>query len=123
MVSASHAQEDAKCEAGKLLSARLHEARMKTGMLRCPFCLVVFDGTHCIKCPGCHALIGESFTTAQPPSAQEAHAVSPPAAPAPEAAQPEPKKPRRKRTLHPRKIFEKIEQELDFFTQGYRQYP
>ena len=127
-------EEEKYAEVSKLLSARLHEARAKTGVLRCPFCSLVFDATHCIKCPGCRTLISETFLAATlaaapyvPPTPEVQAVKKPVAAPKPllilEPVPATPKKPRRKRFFQPRKIFEKIEQELDFFTQGYMQYP
>lgn len=48
-------------QVGKLLASRLHEARKKTGVLRCVVCQHIFDGTYVIKCPKCRALISNAF--------------------------------------------------------------
>lgn len=54
--------------AGRMLANRLHEARSKRGLLRCPVCQKIFDGTHLIKCPVCRTLIGKTFREVQTPA-------------------------------------------------------
>ncbi len=46
---------------GRILARRLREARKIRGWLRCPVCLVIFDGTHLVKCPECRTLINTTF--------------------------------------------------------------
>ena len=120
MSSAVKTQEDAKyAEVGKLLSARLHEARAKKGLLRCPNCLRVFDATHLIKCPGCRTLIGNAFQ-------EWRDETRPQAEPLPflkECAPAAPPRPKKRRVFRPRKILEAAQLELDFFTRGCAQYP
>ena len=53
--------------AGRMLANRLHEARSKRGLLCCPVCQKIFDGTHLIKCPVCRTLIGKTFREVQAP--------------------------------------------------------
>lgn len=48
-------------DVGKRLAHRLHEARHRQGMLRCPVCGLIFDGTHLMKCPQCRTLISKTF--------------------------------------------------------------
>ena len=55
---------------GRILAHRLREARKKSGVLRCPVCQHIFEGTHVIKCPQCRTLINETF--------QEVGSVAPP---------------------------------------------
>ena len=50
---------------GKLLARRLHEARKKSGLLLCPVCQNIFEGTHLIKCPSCRTLISKTFQEIQ----------------------------------------------------------
>ncbi len=132
MSKALKTQEDAKyAEVGKILSARLHEARAKKGILRCPSCLLVFDATHLIKCPNCRTLIGETFQEwrseparrSPPPHPATQRRESPPLLFPKERLPVEPPRPRKRRALRPRKIIEAVQLELDFFTQGYMQYP
>ncbi len=135
MSNAVKTQEDAKyAEVGKLLSARLHEARAKKGTLRCPSCLLVFDATHLIKCPNCRTLIGATFQewrseatkTSQPPEPPRPATQRSESAPLlfpKEYAPVNTTRLRKHRALRPRKILEAVQLELDFFTQGYRQYP
>ena len=122
MSNAIKTQEDAKyAEVGKLLSARLHEARAKKGMLRCPCCLRVFDATHLIKCPGCRTFIGNMFQEWRGETAQKAEPQ-----PLPflnECAHAAPPRPKKRRAFRPRKILEAAQLELDFFTRGCAQYP
>lgn len=56
---------------GKLLASRLHEARNKRGLLRCPICHKIFEGTHLIKCPVCRTLISKTFQEVRTPEAPE----------------------------------------------------
>ena len=46
---------------GRILAHRLHEARKKSGVLCCPVCQHIFEGTHVIKCPQCRTLINHTF--------------------------------------------------------------
>ena len=122
MSNAVKTQEDAKyAEVGKLLSARLHEARAKKGMLRCPSCLRVFDATHVIKCPGCRTLIGASFQEWRGEIAQQAELQPLPMMK--DCAPVKSTRPKKRRTFRPRKILEAAQLELDFFTPDYMQYP
>lgn len=54
--------------AGRLLANRLHEARSKRGLLRCPVCQKIFEATHLIKCPVCRTLIGKTFREVRSPA-------------------------------------------------------
>lgn len=58
-------------EVGRLLARRLHEARKRRGLLRCPVCHEIFEGTYLIKCPGCRTLIGKTFQEVRPPQPAE----------------------------------------------------
>jgi len=58
-------------EVGRLLARRLHEARNKRGLLLCPVCHKIFEGTHLIKCPGCRTLISKTFQEVCPPKISE----------------------------------------------------
>ena len=117
MSSAVKTQEgDRYAEVGKLLSARLHEARAKKGVLRCPCCLHVFDATHLIKCPACRTLIGDAFQEWRGETAQKAEPQPLPFMK--ECAPAAPLRPKKRRTFRPRKILEAVQLELDFFTQG-----
>jgi hypothetical protein len=46
---------------GRILAHRLHEARKRSGVLCCPVCQHIFEGTHVIKCPECRTLINNAF--------------------------------------------------------------
>jgi hypothetical protein len=58
-------------DVGRVLAKRLHEARSRHGLLRCPVCQKVFEGTHLIKCPGCRTLISNTFRKVYPPNPGE----------------------------------------------------
>jgi rubrerythrin len=47
--------------AGRRLARRLQEARQKHGLLQCPVCHHIFEGTHVLKCPACRTLISKAF--------------------------------------------------------------
>lgn len=56
---------------GRILAHRLHEARQRQGVLLCPVCRQMFEGTHLLKCPFCRTLISTSFREIHHPPASE----------------------------------------------------
>ena len=99
-------------EAGRLLSKRLRQAREMNGPVVCPVCHVYFDATHVMKCPECRTFIDDTFQAASPRGKGKNQQQT---------------EVRQRKILHrkpraSRKAREKMELELDFFTQGYMEY-
>ena len=99
-------------EAGRLLSERLRIARELSGPTVCPACKARFDATHVMKCPECRTFIDDTFQ-ADGPGKREKN---------------RPRKTKRRsknppgKTCLAQRVKEKVELELDFFTQGYMKY-
>ncbi|PIE32424.1 hypothetical protein CSA56_15560 [candidate division KSB3 bacterium] len=121
-------------EAGKVLSRQLHEAREITGQVECPICCQIFDATHVIKCPGCRTLINRAFKSYYPSLFSEPlckttmNGKSPTARPRSQnksasSRQTARRTPGKARKTSSRKAKKKKELNLDFFAQGYMEYP
>ena len=99
-------------EAGRLLSKRLRIARKMGGAIVCPCCDTHFDATHVIKCPECRTFIDETFRAVSPAKKGENASRH--------TAQGRGKAQRKARVAQ--RVKEKVELELDFFSQGYMEY-
>jgi hypothetical protein len=99
-------------EAGRLLSERLRIAREMSGSIVCPSCNTRFDATHVVKCPECRTFIDDSFRAVSSGKKRTRESRN---------ATHRKRKPLRKARLSKR-VKEKVELELDFFTQGYMEY-
>ncbi len=134
LTSAKNGNDPKHVEAGKLLSHQLHEAREKKGQVLCPSCRLVFDATHVMKCPGCRTFISKAFKElcptlfSEPSNKTGLSAASSGVKSAPPRASAVKKrtsqrKARRRTAFSSQKTRKKMELELDFFTQGYMEYP
>lgn len=99
-------------EAGRLLAKRLRVARETSGLIVCPACKLRFDATHVVKCPQCRTFIDNTFQAAPVGRRKNDRA---------QHKKRQQKFPNRKSRVS-RKTPEKVELELDFFTQGYMEY-